>query len=36
MMESLGEFNLNEVYCGDCVEQMKKIPDNSVDLVVTS
>lgn len=32
----LGEFELNNVYCGDCVEQMKKIPDNSVDIVVTS
>ena len=32
----LGEFNLNDVHCGDCVEQMKKLPDNSVDLVVTS
>lgn len=32
----IGEFDLNNVYCGDCVEQMKKIPDNSVDIVVTS
>ncbi len=32
----LGEFEINNVYCGDCVEQMKKIPDNSIDLVVTS
>ena len=32
----LGDFELNNVYCGDNVEQMKKIPDNSVDLVVTS
>jgi len=35
-IKKIGEFNLNNVYCGDCVEQMKKIPDNSVDLVVTS
>src|SRR3989344_5999178 len=35
-MTKLGEFELNNVYCGDNVEHMKKIPDNSVDLVVTS
>jgi len=32
----VGEFELNNVYCGDCVEQMKKIPENSIDIVVTS
>jgi site-specific DNA-methyltransferase (adenine-specific) len=35
-MEKLGEFRLNDVYCEDCVELMKKMPANSVDLVVTS
>jgi len=27
---------LNQVICGDSVEELKKLPDNSVDLVVTS
>ena len=36
MIKKLGEFELNKVYCMDCVEGMKKIPDNSVDLTVTS
>lgn len=29
-------LKINKIYCGDCVEQMKKIDDNSIDLVVTS
>jgi DNA modification methylase len=32
----IGEFYLNEIYCIDCVEGMKKLPENSIDLVVTS
>ncbi|WP_311135707.1 DNA-methyltransferase [Kaistella polysaccharea] len=32
----LGELEINKVYSMDCVEGMRKIPDNSVDLVVTS
>ncbi len=27
---------LNKIICGDCVEVLKSIPDNSIDLVVTS
>jgi site-specific DNA-methyltransferase (adenine-specific) len=27
---------INKIICGDCLEVMKKIPDNSIDLVVTS
>jgi len=27
---------LNKVYCGDCFEILLTLPDNSVDLVVTS
>ena len=27
---------INKIICGDCIEVMKQIPDNSVDLVVTS
>lgn len=32
---SLKKF-LNKIICGDCLEVMKKLPDNSIDLVVTS
>jgi len=35
-MNKIGELNLDEIYCVDCVEGMKKLPDNCVDLVVTS
>lgn len=35
MTEYLGEFELNKIYCMDCLEGLKKIPDNSVDLVLT-
>ncbi len=27
---------INKIICGDCIEVMKQMPDNSVDLVVTS
>ena len=29
-------LDLNKVYCGDCLEVMKEIDDNSIDLTVTS
>lgn len=29
-------IKLNEVYCGDCIEIMKQIPDDTVDLILTS
>lgn len=29
-------LELNKIYCGDCLEVMKKIPDNSIDMVLTS
>lgn len=31
----LGEFELDNIYCGNPVELIKKIPDNSIDLIVT-
>ena len=34
-MEKIGEFELNKVYCMDCLEGLKKIPDNSIDLIIT-
>jgi len=36
IVNKIGEFNINDIYCMDCVEGMKKIPDKSIDLVVTS
>lgn len=33
--QKLGEFELNKIYCIDCLEGLKKIPNNSVDLIVT-
>jgi DNA modification methylase len=32
----IGELELNKIYCVDCLEGMRKLPDESVDLVVTS
>ncbi|MFN0202488.1 MAG: DNA-methyltransferase [Bacteroidia bacterium] len=33
---NLGEFTLNEIYCTDCVLGLQKLPDEVIDLVVTS
>ena len=30
----LGPFRLNEIYCGDALELMKKIPSESIDLII--
>ncbi len=35
-MNYIGKYEINKVYCGDCVELMTLIPDSSIDLVVTS
>ena len=35
-LQTIGPYKLGNVYCVDCVEGMKAIPDGSVDLVVTS
>lgn len=35
VMENAGEFR-NKVICGDCIELMKKMPEKSVDVIVTS
>lgn len=32
----LGPFNLNKVHQGDCLELIPQLPDNSIDVVVTS
>ena len=31
----LGEFELNKIYCMDCLEGLKKIPDKSIDICIT-
>lgn len=36
IQNEMGEILVNDVYLGDCSELMKKIPDNSVDLIFTS
>ncbi len=33
MANKLGQFELNKIYAGDCISLMRKIPDNSVDLI---
>jgi len=32
-MEKIGPFDINKIYQGDCIELLKKIPENSVDLI---
>ena len=36
MSEQLGRYILNNVYCEECVEAMRGLPDACIDLVVTS
>jgi len=36
MNEKLGQFKLNDVYCIDAIEGLKKLPNNSIDLMVAS
>lgn len=31
----IGNFELNKIYCMDCLEGLKQIPDESVDLIIT-
>ena len=35
-MEKLGELKLNKTHLGDCIKLARELPNNSVDLVVTS
>lgn len=30
------EFELNNIYCGDCLELLKQMKDNSIDVIITS
>ena len=36
MLSTIGPFELNEIYTMDCLEGMKCIKDNSIDIIVTS
>ena len=36
MTEKLGDFEINNIYEGDSLELLKKIPENSIDLMVAS
>lgn len=36
MKDKLGSFSLDSVHNGDCLELIKKLPDDSIDIVVTS
>lgn len=35
MKEKIGDFELNKIYCMDCLDGLKKIPDKSIDLILT-
>ena len=35
-MEKIGELELNKTHLGDCIKLSKHLPDDSVDLIVTS
>lgn len=35
-MTTLGPYELNNIYCGECSELMAELPDNCIDLTVTS
>ncbi|MBD3353291.1 MAG: site-specific DNA-methyltransferase [Candidatus Lokiarchaeota archaeon] len=35
-MQKIGEYALNQTYCTDNIEGMKRLPSNCIDLVVTS
>mgnify|MGYP001571596398 CR=1 FL=1 len=28
-------MEINKIICGDCIEEMKKLPDNFVDAIIT-
>ncbi len=36
MMETLGPYELNEIYCADCLEALKQMPAESVNCCITS
>lgn len=36
IMNKLGPYELNNIYCGECSQMMAALPDNCIDLTVTS
>ncbi len=36
MNNKIGSLDLNEIYCEDCVKGMQKIPNDTIDLILTS
>jgi len=35
VIETIGCYELNKVYCEDCLEGIKKLPNDSINLVIT-
>jgi DNA modification methylase len=35
-MKNLGPYEINNIYAGECSEMMKALPDDCIDLTVTS
>ena len=35
-LASLNGNTINQIYCGDCIEVMNKLPSNLVHLIITS
>jgi len=35
-INKISDFELNDIYCTDCVLGMQKLPENAIDLVITS
>ena len=33
-INKIGQFELNKIYCGDCLDIMKDIDDNSIDMIL--
>lgn len=36
MSDRLGPYELNNIYCGECSAMMESLPDECIDLTVTS
>lgn len=35
MKTMIGSYEVNNIYCADCYDAIKSIPDRSIDLIVT-
>lgn len=36
MVDKMGPYELDQIYCGECSEMMSRLPDNSIDMWLTS